>query len=190
MFAKNIKTTLPFQSQIESCDLDKLIDCMEHLKQMPKSDHEQNESLELRNFVESPDSFMTYSTERPLNKQFENSIETEFMGSTLIEMTNGSVEKLKQMYNQCKSENQKLQYKCAKIEKFWESRYNEVCEIADKALNEAEQLKDENTDLKLTMDALRNEYFEFEEYCLLKLEEERKLNELVSTSYLNCLDCY
>ncbi|XP_022182911.1 WEB family protein At4g27595, chloroplastic-like [Myzus persicae] len=197
MFAKNIKTTLPFQSQIESCNLDKLIDCMEHLKQMPKSDHEQNESLESRNFVESQDSFMTYSplnkysTERPLNKQFENSIETEFMGSTLLEMTNGSIEKLNQMYNQCKSENQELQYKCAKIEKFWESKYNEVCEIANKALNEAKRLKDEGNDLKLTMDALSNEYFECEEYWLLKLEEERKLNKLekkVSNEKLNNLE--
>jgi len=188
MLVNNIKTTLSSQSEIESCHLDELIDYLEHMKQRQKSDLsqqvEQKESLEL--MQESPDSLMTssplnkYPTRRSLNKQFENSTETEFMDSTLIEVTNGSVEKLKQMYNQSKSENQELRDKCEKIEKYWESRYNQLCEVADKALDEAKRLKDEGTELERGIDALRNEYFECEEYWSLKLEEERKLNELVS----------
>jgi len=188
MLVNNIKTTLSSQSQIESCHLDELIDYLEHMKQRQKSDHlqqvEQKESLE--SVQESPDSLMTssplnkYPTKRSLNKQFENSTETEFMDSTLIEVTNGSVEKLKQMYNQSKSENQELRDKCEKIDKYWESRYNQLCEVADKALDEAKRLKDEGTELERGIDALRNEYFECEEYWSLKLEEERKLNELVS----------
>jgi len=171
------------------------------MKQTPKSDQsqhsEQNEALE-ESMQESPDSFMTsplnkHQTRRSLNKQFENSMETEFVGSTLIEVSNGSVEKLKQMYNQCKSENQELQDKCEKIEKYWESRYNQLCEVADKALEEAKRLKDEGTELERGIDALRNEYFEYEEYWSLKLEEERKLNELVNIYIffnLNCFNCH
>ncbi|XP_060881527.1 blastoderm-specific protein 25D [Metopolophium dirhodum] len=199
MLVNNIKTTLSSQSQIESCHLDELIDYLEHMKQRQKSDHsqlvEQKESPE--SMHESPDSLMTssplnkYPTRRSLNKQFENSTETEFMDSTLIEVTNGSVEKLKQMYNQSKSENQELRDKCEKIEKYWESRYNQLCEVADKALDEAKRLKDEGTELERGIDALRNEYFECEEYWSLKLEEERKLNELekkVSEEKLNNLE--
>lgn len=199
MLVNNIKTTLSSQSQIESCHLDELIDYLEHMKQRQKLDHsqlvEQKESLE--SMHESQNSLMTssplnkYPTRRSLNKQFENSTETEFMDSTLIEVTNGSVEKLKQMYNQCKSENQELRDKCEKIEKYWESRYNQLCEVADKALDEAKRLKDEGTELERGIDALRNEYFECEEYWSLKLEEERKLNELekkVSEEKLNNLE--
>jgi len=188
MLVNNIKTTLASQPQIESCHLDELIEYLEHMKQIPKSDQsqhiEQKEAHE-ESMHESPDSFMAsplnkYQTRRSLNKQFENSMETEFIGSTLIEVSNGSVEQLKQMYNQCKSEKQELQDKCKQIEKYWESRYNQLCEVADKALEEAKRLKDEGTELERGMDALRNEYFECEEYWSLKLEEERKLNELVS----------
>jgi len=191
MLINNIKTTLSSQSQMELCHLNELIDYLEHMKQIPKSEHsqqvDQNELLETESMKESPDSFVTssplnkYPTRRSLNKQFENSMETECMGSTLVDVTNGSVEKLKQMYNQCKSENQELHDRCEKIESYWESRYNQLCEVADNALDEAKRLKDEGTELENGMDALRNEYFECEEYWSLKLEEERKLNELVST---------
>jgi len=198
MLVNSIKTTLASQSHIESCHLDELIEYLEHMKQIPKSDlsqhAEQKEALE-ESIQESSDSFMTstlnkYQTRRSLNKQFENSMEMEFIGSTLIEVSNGSVEKLKQMYNQCRLENQKLHDKCKQIENYWESRYNQLCEVADKALEEAKRLKDEGTELERGMDALRNEYFECEEYWSLKLEEERKLNELVSIFFnLNCLNC-
>lgn len=188
MLVNNIKKTLSTQPHIELCHLNELIGYLEHMKQTPKSDHSQQVELKesLESLQESPDSFMTssplnkYPTRRSLNKQFEKSMETEFIGSTLIEVTNGSVEKLKQMYNQCKLENQELCDKCENIEKYWESRYNQLCEVADKALDEAKRLKDESTELEKGMDALRNEYFECEEYWSLKLEEERKLNELVS----------
>lgn len=188
MIVNSIKTTLSSQSQIESCHLDELIDYLEHMKQIPKSDHSQrDEQKELPNSMQdSQDSFVTssplnkYPTRRSLNMQFENSTGTEIMGSTLIEVANGSVEKLKQMYNQCKLENQELHDKCEKIESYWESRYNQLCEVADTAFGEAKRLKDETTDLENGIDALRNEYFECEEYWSLKLEEERKLNELVS----------
>lgn len=198
MLVNDIKKTLSSHSQIELGHLDELINYLEHMKQIPKSDHslqvEQNESLET--MQESPDSKTSsplnkYPTRRSLNKQFENSTKMEFMGSTLIEATNGSVEKLKQMYNQCKSENRELNDKCEKIETYWESRYNQLCEVADKALDEAKRLKDEGAELEHGMDALRNEYFECEEYWSLKLEEERKLNELekkVSEEKLNNLE--
>ncbi|XP_022177383.1 blastoderm-specific protein 25D [Myzus persicae] len=198
MLVNNIKTSLSSQSQIESCHLDELIEYLEHMKKIPIADHSQHveEKDALESLQESPDSCMTsplnkYQTRRSLNKQFENSMETEFMGTTLIEVTNGSVEKLKQMYNQCKLENQELRDKCENIEKYWESRYNQLCEVADKALDEAKRLKDEGTELERGIDALRNEYFECEEYWSLKLEEERKLNELekkVSEEKLNNLE--
>lgn len=179
VLVNRIKTTLSSQSKIDTCHLDELIDYLDHMKQTSKA-HSSKE-------VESTDSFVTssplnkYSTRRSLNKQFENSLDTEFVDSTLMEVTNGSVEQLKQMYNQCKIENQELYDRCDKIDKDWESRYNQLCEIADKALDEAKRLKDECTNLENGIDALRNEYFECEEYWSLKLEEERKLNDLVST---------
>lgn len=188
MLVNSIKTTLSSQTQFDAHHLDELIDYLKEMKQSPNSENiktvKQKPSLILT--YESPDSFMTssplskYPTRRSLNKQFECSLETEFMDSTLLEVTNGSVEHLKQLYNQCKTENQELSNKCEKIEKDWESRYNELCEVADKALDEAKRLKDECTDLENGIDALRNEYFECEEYWSLKLDEERKLNDLVS----------
>lgn len=186
MLVNSIKTTLSSQSQIDPSHLDELIDYLEYMKQTPKVENSikviENKLL----LQESPDSFATssplnkYSTRRSLNKQLENSLEMEFMDSTLMEVTNGSVEQLKQMFNQCKSENNELHEKCEKIEKDWESRYNRLCDVADRALDEAKRLKDECTDLENGMDALRNEYFECEEYWSQKLDEERKLNELVS----------
>lgn len=183
----SIKTTLSSQSQIDSSHLDELIDYLEGMKQIPNSHNSKEvEPKEPLAFThECLDSFITssplnkYPTRRSLNKQFECSLETEYFDSTLIDVSNGSVEKLKQMYNQCKSENQELYDRCEKIEKDWESRYNQLCEVADKALDEAKRLKDECTDLENGMDALRNEYFECEEYWSQKLEEERKLNEMV-----------
>ncbi|XP_022177832.1 synaptonemal complex protein ZEP1-like [Myzus persicae] len=185
MYVNNIKTSLSSQSQIEACHLDELIEYLEHMKQIPKLDQSQHveENVALESMQESPDSCMTsslnkYQTRRSLNKQFENSIDPEFMGTTLIEVTNGSVEKLKQMYDQCKLENQELLDKCENIEKYWESRYNQLCEVADKALDEAKRFKDEVTEFERGIDALRSEYFECEEYWSLKLEEERIINEL------------
>lgn len=183
MLVNSIKATLSSQSYIDSCHLDELIDYLECMKHTSNA----HNSIRVKQ-KESHDSFVTssplnkYPTRRSLNKQFESSLETEFMDSTLMEVTNGSVEKLKQMYNQCKSENQELRDRCEKIEKDWESRYNQLCEVADKALDEAKRLKDECTDLENGIDALRNEYFECEEYWSLKLDEERKLNELVSAA--------
>lgn len=174
----NIKTSLSSQSKIDACHLDELIDYLEHMKQTSKAQSSKE--------VDLSDSFLTssplnkYSTRRSLNKQFESSLDTEFVDSTLMEVSNGSVEQLKQMYNQCKLENQKLSEKCEKIEKDWECRYNQLCKVADNALDEAKRLKDECTNLENGIDALRNEYFECEEYWSIKLEEERKLNELVS----------
>lgn len=186
MLVNSIKTTLSSQSQIDPSHLDELIDYLEYMKQTPKVNNliqvKENKLL----IKDSPDSFATssplnkYPTRRSLNKQLENSLETEFMDSTLMEETNGSVEQLKQMFNQCKSENHELYVKCEKIEKDWESRYNRLGEVADNALDEAKRLKNECTDLENGMDALRNEYFECEEYWSQKLDEERKLNELVS----------
>ncbi|VVC45976.1 Hypothetical protein CINCED_3A002905 [Cinara cedri] len=187
----SIKTKLS-QSQIDSSHLENLIEYLVHMKQTPKADSlqeiTQNNSLSLT--LESPSSFMTssplnkYPTRRSLNKQFESSSEIEFRDSTLMDVTNGSVEKLKQMYNECKLENEELHNKCEKIERDWELRYNKLCEVADKALDEAKRLKDECTDLEKGMDALRNEYFECEEYWSQKLDEERKLNELVSNVHI------
>lgn len=180
MIINSIKTTLSSQSQIDLFHLNELIDYLECMKHTSKV----HNSLRIKQ--KEYDSFVTssplnkYPTRRSLNNQFESSLETEFIDSTLMEVTNGSVEKLKQMYNQCKLENQELHDKCEKIEKNWESRYNQLCEVADKALDEAKRLKDECTDLENGIDALRNEYFECEEYWSLKLDEERKLNELVS----------
>lgn len=158
------------------------------MKQTPEVDSLKedvlNDSLSL--ILDSPNSFITssplnkYPTRRSLNMQFESSSEIEFRDSTLMEVSNSSVEKLKQMYNECKLENQELHNRCEKLEKDWDSRYNKLCEVADKALDEAKRLKNECTDLENGMDALRNEYFECEEYWSLKLDEERKLNELVS----------
>lgn len=150
-----------------------------------KNFNEVNQKQSLANGHDSTDNFMMpsplnkYPTRRSLNKQFESSLEVDFANSTITDVTNGSVEKLKQIYNQCKSENQGLYDKCEKIEKEWELRYNQLCEVADKALDEAKRLKDECTELESGMDALRNEYFECEEYWSLKLDEERKLNEMV-----------
>lgn len=199
MLVNSIKTTLSSQLQIDLCHLDDLIDYLERMKQTPKVTNSKTVERKMSPAVthESPDSFVTssplnkYPTRRSLNKEFESSLEKEFMDSTLMDVTNGSVEKLKQMYNQCRSENEKLYERCEDIEKNWESRYNQLCEVADKALDEAKRLKDECTDLENGMDALRNEYFECEEYWSLKLEEERKLNELekkVSEEKLNDLE--
>jgi len=188
MFVNSIKKTLSSQTQIDLCHIDDLIDYLKYMKQTSKTTNsnkiEQNKTPTI--ICESPNSYVSlplnkYPTRRSLNKEFESSLEKEFMDSTLMEVTNGSVEKLKQMYNECKSENQKLYEKCENIEKNWESKYNQLCEVADKALDEAKRLKDEYTDLENGMDALRNEYFVCEDYWSLKLEEERKLNELVST---------
>lgn len=183
----SIKTKLS-QSKIDLSHLDNLIEYLVHMKQTPKAESLKevalNDSLSL--ILESSNSFMTsspinkYATRRSLNKQFENSSEIEFKDSTLMDVTNGSVEQLKQMYQESKLENQELHNRCEKMEKDWESRYSKLCEVADKALDEAKRLKDECTDLENGMDALRNEYFECEEYWSLKLDEERKLNELVS----------
>lgn len=189
MLVNSIKTTLTSQLQIDLCHIDDLIDYLECMKQTPKviTSKKVEQTMSPAVTHESPDSFVTssplnkYPTRRSLNKEFESSLEKEFMDSTLMDATNGSVEKLKHMYNQCRSENEKLYDKCENIEKNWESRYNQLCEVADKALDEAKRLKDECTNLENGMDALRNEYFECEEYWSLKLEEERKLNELVST---------
>lgn len=188
MLVNNIKSTLSSQSKINLYHLNELIDYLEHLKKTSKADDSkvvvEEESFAFAN--ESHDVYATslplneYHTRRSLNKQLENSLEIEMEDFSLIEVTNGSVEKLKLMYNKCKSENQELHNKCDKIEKDWESRYNQLCEVADKALDEAKRLKDECTDLENGMDALRNEYFECEEYWSLKLDEERKLNDLVS----------
>lgn len=188
MLLNSLKTTLSSQSLFDIHHLDELIDYLKQMKQSPKSENSKTfkQKQPLVFTPESPDSFMNssplskYPTRKSLNKQFENSLETEFMDSTWLEVTNGSVEQLKQLYNQCKTENQELSDKCEKIEKDWESRYNKLCEVADKALYEAKRLKDECTDLENGIDALRNEYFECEEYWSLKLDEERKLNELVS----------
>jgi len=192
MLINNIKSTLSSQSKIDLCHLDELIDYLESMKQTSTVNNfkvfEQKELLACT--LKSPESFVTpsplikYSTRRSLNKQFENALETEIIDSSLMEVTNTSVEKLKEMYNQCKSENLKLNDRCEQIEKDWESRYNQLCEVADKALDEAKRLKDECTDLENGMDALRNEYFELEEYWSLKLDEERKLNELVRTIHI------
>lgn len=189
MLLNSLKITLCSQSLFDTHHLDELIDYLKQMKQSPKSENSKTfkhkQSLVFTH--ESPDSFMTssplnkYPTRRSLNNQLENSMETEFMDSTLLEVSNGSVEQLKQLYNQCKTENQELSNKCDRIEKDWESRYNKLCEVADKALDEAKRLKDECTDLENGIDDLRNEYFECEEYWSLKLDEERKLNELVST---------
>lgn len=181
----SIKMTLSSQSKIDACHLDELIDYVEHMKQTSKA---QNSKVELSDSFLTSSPLNKYSTRRSLNKQFEeSSLNTEFVDSTLTEVSNGSVEQLKQMYNQCKLENQKLSEKCEKIEKDWESRYNQLCEVADNALDEAKKLKDECNNLENGIDALRNEYFECEEYWSLKLEEERKLNELVSIVYVSVL---
>lgn len=186
MLVNSIKATLSSQIQIDSSHVDQLIDYLECMKQTSKTDDAKEiDQKQLEH--NSPDSFVAssplnkYPTRRSLNKQFESSTEPALMDHTVTDMTNGSVEKLKQMYNKSKSENQELHDKCEKIEKEWESRYNQLCEVADKALDEAKRLKDECTELEVGMDALRNEYFECEEYWSLKLDEERKLNELVST---------
>lgn len=190
MLVNNIKITLSSQlQQIDLCHLDDLIEYLECMKQTAKITDSKNVEQEESSVVahESPNSYVNlplnrYPTRRSLSKEFENSLEKEFIDSTLMEATtNGSVEKLKQMYNQCKLENQKLYDRCENIEKNWESRYNQLCEVADKALDEAKRLKDECTNLENGVDALRNEYFECEEYWSLKLDEERKLNELVNT---------
>lgn len=165
-----------------------MIHYLENLKKVPKTDNSKVDELEKPLFLthESSDGYATssplskYHSRRSLNKQFEYTFETKMEDSSLIVVNNGSVEKLKQLYNKCKSDNLELQNKCNKIEKDWESRYNHICEVADKALDEAKRFKDECTDLENGMDALRNEYFECEEYWSLKLEEERKLNDLVS----------
>jgi uncharacterized coiled-coil DUF342 family protein len=186
MLVTSIKTTLSSQTQIDSSHLDELIDYLEYLKHTPQVINSIQVNKNKLLLQESLDSFATssplnkYPTRRSLNKQFESSLEMEFMDTTLMEVTNGSVEQLKQMFNQCKSDNHELYEKCEKIEKDWESRYNEICNVADKALDEAKRLKDECTDLENGIDALRNEYFECEEYWSQKLDEERKLNELVS----------
>lgn len=186
MLVNSIKTTLSSQSQIDPSHLDELIDYLEYMKQTPKVENSIKVKENKLLLQVSPDSFATssplnkYPTRRSLNKQLENSLEMEFMDSTLMKVKNGSVEQLKQMFNQCKSENHELHEKCEKIEKDWESRYNRLCNVADRALDEAKRLKDECTDLENGMDALRNEYFECEEYWSQKLDEERKLNELVS----------
>lgn len=171
------------QPPIDSCYLDELIDCSEYLKQTDVDISKKIERKESLDFIhDSSISLVTSSplnkhpTRRSLNKEFEAKI----VDSSVMELTNGSVEKLKQMYNQCKLENLELHEKCEKIERDWESRYNQLCEVADKALDEAKRLKDECTSLENGMDALRNEYFECEEYWSLKLDEERKLNDLVS----------
>lgn len=187
MLVNNIKSTLSSQSKIDLCHLNDLIDYLERMKEVPKSNDllsiKQEEFLDLEH--ESSNGFVKmlplnkYPTRRSLNKQFGSSLETELVDSALMKATNDSVEKLKQMYNKCNLENQKLHEKCEKIEKDWESRYNQSCEVADKALDEAKRFKDECTDLENGMDALRNEYFECEEYWSLKLDEERKLNDLV-----------
>lgn len=183
----NIKKSLSSQSPIDSCHLDELIDYLECLKQTSVDISKKVEQKEYFDFTnDSPNSLVTssplnkYPTRRSLNKQFESSLEAAYVDS-MMDFTNGSVEKLKQMYNQCKLENLELHEKCEKIEKDWESRYNQLCEVADKALDEAKRLKDECTGLENAMDELRNEYFECEEYWSLKLDEERKLNDLVST---------
>jgi len=154
------QTTLSSQSQIELYHLDELIDYLEHMKQIPKSDHSQHfeQKKVLESMQESPDSLMTssplntYQTRRSLNKQFENEMQTEFMDSTLLKVTNGNIVKLKQMYNQCKSENQELHDKCEKIETYWESWYNQLSKVADKALEEAKRFKDEDTELERGID--------------------------------------
>uniref|UniRef100_A0A2S2QE35 Ninein n=1 Tax=Sipha flava TaxID=143950 RepID=A0A2S2QE35_9HEMI len=197
MLVTSIKTTLSSQTQIDSSHLDELIDYLEYLKHTPQVINSIQVNKNKLLLQESLDSFATssplnkYPTRRSLNKQFESSLEMEFMDTTLMEVTNGSVEQLKQMFNQCKSDNHELYEKCEKIEKDWESRYNEICNVADKALDEAKRLKDECTDLENGIDALRNEYFECEEYWSQKLDEERKLNELekkVSEEKLNDLE--
>lgn len=191
MLVNSIKTKLLSQPPIDACHINELIDYLENMKQTPKADDstiDQPKENSLDIVTQETDSFLTssplnkYPTRRSLNDQFASSLESEFIDSTLLDSANSSVEKLKHMYNKCKTENQELNEKCEKIEKDWETRYNNLCEVADKALDEAKRLKDECTNLESGMDALRNEYFELEEYWSLKLDEERKLNEMVRTS--------
>ncbi|XP_050532815.1 blastoderm-specific protein 25D isoform X2 [Daktulosphaira vitifoliae] len=111
-------------------------------------------------------------TRRSLIKQFENSLDSETVQNKI-----NDVEKLKNLYEECKSENDILHLRCEQITKDWELRYNDLEEVADKALDEAKKLKDECADLESGMDDLRNEYFECEEYWSMKLDEERSLNE-------------
>ncbi|XP_050435972.1 ninein [Adelges cooleyi] len=176
----NIKSTLS-QSQINSDQLNELINYLELMKQKSQSS-DQKKTLPV--LQHSPDSVISssplakYPTRRSLIEQFENSsLESTFVDSSPTN-TNSEIESLQQLYNKCKMDNQELHKRCEQLTADWEARYSDLGEVADKALDEAKRLKDECTGLENGMDALRNEYYECEEYWSTKLDEERKLNEM------------